>query len=101
MAKGTKVARVCTCCGRAYRGFLSDVGRGWGKVCSKRCADLARLREVVAERNRSMRIARTPAPPLLRHGKQHMAAGRLQDIETTAELRTSGPEFQFNEDGST
>lgn len=100
MSRGTKVARICRApgCGCGFTARLCDVHRGGGRFCSKRCAALARQREVINERNRGMRQARIPPPPLLQHGHQQLAAGRLQDIETTAELRTSGPEFDFTED---
>jgi len=97
VSRGTKVARICAGCGRGYSALLVDLKRGWGKVCSQRCGARVRQREVDQERARRARKAGKPAPALLQQRHQQMAAGRLQDIETTAELRTSGPEFDFSE----
>lgn len=101
MSRGTRVARICAGCGHGYSALLVDLKRGWGKVCSQRCGALVRSREADQERARRVRKAGKTAPALLQHRHQQMAAGRLQDIETTAELRTSGPEFDFREDSTT
>lgn len=62
--RGGKVERVCGGCGAPFTAYRSDVARGFGKFCSRRCADAQRTgnAENLAKGN-------GPAHPSFKHGR--------------------------------
>lgn len=79
IGRGEREHAICQCCGRPFTRRVADRKRGWAKCCSKSCA--ARLR---------FKGGQAKAAPAPKAG-----AGRIEDIEVCAGLRTTGPEFQF------
>ena len=74
--RGLREHAVCQVCHCRFTRRIADARRGWAKCCSKSCA--ASLRQ-------QGKAAQTAAPQ----------AGATQSLPT-ADLRTSGPEFNFN-----